>query len=207
MASAMKIGVVLQAMYIGEIVVGGISSLPRINMSQYFAIPLAMMQGGDAELAIAIAIACGVVETLITSVNNSVKSFWVHRADALVRKGKLKHAFLMPYESLILEFTEYMIIIPCACLLGADAVAAIVNSLPPFVNGILSAFVSMIPLLGFCMLLTVLVKNSLQLVFFVLGFVLFKAAGLSVMTIVVIACAIAYILFLTDSKKGEIVNE
>lgn len=87
------VGAVLQAMYIGTMNVGGIASMPPIDISQWFAIPLALLQGGDAEVAIALAVPFSFLAQMLQVLLMNVNQIILHKADDLIAKGKLKQAY------------------------------------------------------------------------------------------------------------------
>lgn len=203
MKNAMIIGSVIQTMYLGQVVVGGVSSLPSINISIWIAMPIAMASGGGAEVAIAICLPFAVLESLYMVVGNVYNQALLHRMDALIDKGKLKQAYWTPYLSQIYRFLVPVIVVPAVCLAGSDAITSIVAALPAWVTGCINVFMSLLPLLGFMMLLSVLVKNKLHFVLFLFGFAMSKVIGLNTLTITIIAGAMAVVAYLVMSVNDQ----
>lgn len=201
MKDAMIIGAAIQSLYLGQVVVGGVSSLPSINISIWFAIPLAMISGGGVEVALAICLPFAVLESLYMVIGNMYNQALLHRMDALIDKGKLKQAYWTPYLSQVFRFLVPIIVVPGVCLVGADAVTTVVSMLPGWVTGCIGVFMSLLPLLGFMMLLSVLVKNKLHFVLFVFGFALCRVCGLNTLTITIIAGAIASVAYMVMSVQ------
>lgn len=206
--TAILIGCPIQAVYIGAASVAGVASLPAINTSVWFAIPVAMTLGGDVELAaqsaLAICLACGPVETALMQLMNVPRQALLHIADGVYEKGDLKKGSLIIYAGQqALAFLQYALPVPILCMLGQKAVVAAVEMLPEWLMGCLGAFTKLLPLLGFMILLSGLLKNKAQWIMFILGFALVKAAGLSILTVTILALAIAYILFLCTGSKEE----
>ena len=198
------VGAVLQAMYIGTMNVGGIASMPPIDISQWFAIPLALLQGGDAEVAIALAVPFSFLAQMLQVLLMNVNHIILHKADDLIAKGKLKQAYWTHFAvPTVLNLVINMSIITILCLIGSAAIDVIVSAVPASIMGILGVFTKIIPLLGFAILLNSLLKNNSQLIFFVLGFALLKVVGLNVITITIIGGAIAYVIFMIQGKAGE----
>lgn len=195
MKSAMIIGSVIQAAYIGIVFVGGFSSMPQITISQWFAIPIAITQGGDAEFALTICLAFSAVEQLFRTATNNLNLIQMAWADSLIHNGKLKAGYWVYYSSNVWNFLKFMIIIPIACLAGSSIISTVIEALPPLILNIMTIFVGICPLIGFGLLLNSLVNKSAQLIFFVLGFTLFKVIGLDIITITIIGIALAYILY------------
>lgn len=204
--TAILIGCTIQAVYIGAANVAGVTSLPAINMSVWFAIPVAMTIGGDvtvaAQAALTICLACGPVETALRQLMNVVRAAILHVMDAAVHRGDLSKAKLIAYGgSQGLAFLQFALPVPILCLLGQEAVVSVVNMLPDWLLGCLGSFTKLLPLLGFMILLAGLLKNNAQWILFVFGFALVKAAGLSVLTVTIIALAVAYVIFLCSGKE------
>lgn len=207
-ATAILIGCTIQAVYIGAANVAGVASLPAINMSVWFAIPVAMTVGGGVDLAaqtaLAICLACGPVETALSQMMNVARQAILHVADGAFRAGELKKGTLITYAGQqALVFLQFALPVPILCLLGQKAVVSAVSMLPDWLLGCLGSFTKLLPLLGFMILLAGLLKNNAQWILFVFGFALVKAAGLSVLTVTIIALAIAYVIFLCSGKGGE----
>lgn len=206
--TAILIGCTIQAVYIGAANVAGVASLPAINMSVWFAIPVAMTIGGDvalaAQTALAICLACGPVETALGQMMNVPRQALLHVTDGIFRAGNLKKGSLAIYVGQqALVFLQYALPVPILCLLGQGAVVSAVSMLPDWLLGCLGSFTRLLPLLGFMILLAGLLKNNAQWILFVFGFALVKAAGLSVLTVTIIALAIAYVIFLCSGKGEE----
>lgn len=205
MADAMIIGSALQAVYIGAVAVGGVESMPSINLIQWFAIPAAIYSGGGVEVCITLALALSAINTPLTQIErNIVKVPMVHLQDRLCKDGNMTVAMWMPTISTLYNFVVDMVLIGGLCLIGTDMVVSVVGLLPAAVTSILELFNGLLPLLGFCMLLLMMIKSKLQFVFLVFGFMLYKSAGMSLIAITIVACCIAYIQYLcTDMKRGE----
>lgn len=205
------IGTTLQALYLGAVVIGGVSSLPSIGLTAWFAVPLCIVSGLDTEeaaaLCLTICLAGSTVETLLRSVNNVLKQFILHAGDTAVNNGNLKAGYWIPWTSNILVFVENFVIVMLFALLGQDVVVALVSVLPAWVTGCMGVFTKMLPLLGFMMLLSVMLKNNLQWILFVFGFALVKAAGLDIITVTIISLAIAYLMYRMSSHKSEEIAE
>lgn len=202
MKDAMIIGSVIQAAYIGIVFVGGFSSMPQITISQWIAIPLAIQQGQDAEFALTICLAFSTVEQFVRTTFNSFKLINMQWGDSLIAKGKLRAGYWAYYSSLMWEFIKFMVIVPVACLAGSQVITGIIDALPTVIVEILTVFVGFCPLVGFGMLLLGMITRKSDFLFFLLGFTLFASCGLSIITITVIALAIAYLLMLSKGSAG-----
>lgn len=205
--TAIIIGCTIQAVYIGAANVAGVASLPAINMSVWFSIPVAMTIGGDVELAaqtaLAICLACGPVETALAQMMNVVRQGILHVTDGIFRSGNLKKGVFTVFAGQqSVAFLQFALPVPILCMLGQGAVVTAVSNLPAWLLGCLACFTRLLPLLGFMILLSGLLKNNAQWIMFVLGFALVKAAGFSILTVTIIALACAYIIFLCTSANA-----
>ena len=64
MKNALIIGCVIQAAYIGQMSIGGVATLPSINVALWFALPLTLVSGGDAAECLTIALAFAAVQNI-----------------------------------------------------------------------------------------------------------------------------------------------
>lgn len=73
--------------------------------------------------------------------------------------------------------------------------------MPVQVTDVLQIFANMLPLVGFMLLMRTLVKKDMDLIYFVLGFVMVAVGGLGMIPIVIVALAIAYIKYQVAEGK------
>ena len=85
---------------------------------------------------------------------------------------------------------------------GADLVSKLVEIMPLWLTDILQIFANMLPLVGFMLLMRTLVKKDLDLIYFVLGFILVSVANIGMIPIVIAALVIAYLKYQTSEKEG-----
>ncbi len=201
MKDAMIVGCIIQSAYIGQMSIGGVSTLPTINISLWFALPLSLVSGADAAVTLTICLAFAAVEQFAKELANIFKQFVLHADDALIEKGKIKQAVWFPYASHLSTFITNFVIVVVVCLAGSGAVTSIVAMLPKWVSGILAIYIKLVPAVGFMMLMVTLIHNNFQFIFFVVGFMLFSVMGLNTISITAIGCLIAYVMFLCS--KGE----
>ncbi len=199
------IGITLQSLYLGAVVIGGVSSLPSIGLTAWFAVPLCIISGEDVEtataLCVTICMAGSVVETLLRTVNNVIKQFFLHASDAAIRNGNLTAGYWIPWITNLISFLENFVIVVVFALVGQDVVVDLVSALPAWVSGCMGTFTNLLPLLGFMMLLSVMLKNNLQWILFFFGFALYKVGGLDIITVTIIALTIAYAMYVVTAPK------
>ena len=193
-SNALIIGSVIQAAYIGQMSIGGVATLPTITYSLWFALPMALVSGGDAAQCLTICLAFAAVESIGKTIGNIVKVIFLHRQDALIEKGRIKEAWWYPVLGHVWTFIASLIV-PIICLLGTDIVVSFVNSLPQEINAITNTFTGMLPAIGFMLLLVGLIHDKMQWIYFLFGFVLAAGLGWDTITITVVGCVIAYLVF------------
>lgn len=205
MKTAMIVGCVIQAMYLGATSIGGVQSMPSIGMSMFFGIPIAMCAGGTPEeittLALTICLACSAVETPLKSFGNVVKQAALHNVDSFVHRGKFKQAIAATYIwQQGLCFLLYGLPVILLAMVGQDVIIAAAAMLPAWVTGVINTFTALLKTLGFGLLLAGLLKNKAQWLLFLFGFALVKGMGISVLSLTFISLGIAYLVFLLSGK-------
>lgn len=205
---ALLIGCVIQAAYIGQMAIGGVSTLPTIAVSLWFSLPIALTSGGDAATCLATCLAFAAVESAVSSVGNLFKIGFLHRQDAMIEKGQIKNAWWFPVLGHIWTFLYCMLIVPTFCLAGSSVVGNLLAALPSQVLGITSTFTGLLPSIGFMLLMVTMIHNPFQWTYFLLGFVLVAGLGWDTISVTLLGCVIAYLIFqFTPDKQSAIAVE
>ena len=186
------LGCAVQTLFIGLVTPGG--SMPAdVNFAAWIGIPLAMVAGADMNYALALSVPLsflGVVAVLATVTFNS---FFVHRQDKYIEEGKLEKAIRIPLVGQITNFIVRFFPILACNYFGAQFVPEFVDKIPIEVAGILAAFGQLLPLIGFAILLKYVCKQTISLIYYLIGFVLSAALGLPIVPILVFASLFAYL--------------
>ena len=210
---ALLAGVIIQAAYIGQMSIGGVSTLPNINTALWFSLPLALVSGvtnpeAIAAEALTIALAFAAAQSIIQTVGNGVKVSFLHKQDDLIEKGQIKKAWWFPVLSHVWTFVYSMVVVPVFCLAGSGIVMSIVARIPKQVNGIMNTFTSLLPAIGFMILMVTLIHDPLQWIYFLFGFIAVAGLKWSTIALTVVACVIAYLVFqFTGSKQVAVAEE
>lgn len=204
---ALIIGSVIQAAYIGQMSIGGVQTLPNIDTSIWFALPLILVAGGDAAQTLTICLAFAAVAQIIKTIGNLVKVGFLHRQDALIEQGKIQLAWWYPVLGHVWTLVYCMAIVPTIVLLGSQVVIDFVAALPAQINGITNTFTGLLPAIGFMMLMASMVRNNFQWIYFIFGFILAAGLGWSTTSITIIGCVIAYLIFQFTPKMTTVVAE
>lgn len=194
-------GAAIQMLYIGLVTPGG--AMPAdVNFASWIGIPLAMAAGAGQEFALALAVPLSTLGVFAVYGLCAINLFFVHKQDAYIESGELDKAARIPIvgqiTNILLRFFPILII----NYFGADLVTKLVEMMPVWLTDILQIFANMLPLVGFMLLMRTLVKKDLDLIYFVLGFVLVSVMGLGMIPIVIFALVVAYLKYQMSEKEA-----
>ena len=180
---------------------GGVAA-NDINFAAYIGIPLAMTSGATTEEALTLAALLGALGVFIWNFVKIINVYWVHVMDRKIAEGKLDAAAAVPLYGNIFLFIFRFTPIFLACLLGPSVMTKVMDAIPPQLSAIIGIFGGMLPLIGFAIILKTCVKKNAELLYFVLGFILFTCFNVSVIAILVVALVLALI----DFKSSDVVR-
>ncbi len=194
-------GAAIQMLYIGLVTPGG--AMPAdVNFASWIGIPLAMAAGAGQEFALALAVPLSTLGVFAVYGLCAINLFFIHKQDAYIESGKLDKAARIPVvgqsTNILLRFFPILII----NYFGAGLVTTLVEMMPTWLTDILQIFANMLPLVGFMLLMRTLVKKDLDLIYFVLGFILVSVLGLGMIPIVIVALVIAYLKYQMSEKEA-----
>jgi len=185
-------GAAVQAVFIGLVTPGG--SMPGdANLAAYIGIPLAMAGGLDTTFAVSMSVVLSFLGILLVLLVVTVNCLFVHRMDKDIEAGRLGRACSVPVTGQITNFTVRFFPIFFACWLGQNFTVKIAQSLPVAVVGIFGMFGTLLPLVGFAILLGFLVRKPAHLLWYVFGFILSRALHLPILPVLAIASLFAYL--------------
>jgi len=129
-------------------------------------------------------------------------SFWNNRAqnaaENLDDRGIFLNHFVLPQIS---TFLIRAVPVFLAIYFGQGLVDSLLNSVPETVTHIISVLGGVLPALGIAMLMSIVIKDKIQLIFYFTGFVLVSFANLSMIALVFIASLIAYLTYLSSHSN------
>ena len=194
-------GAAIQMLYIGLVTPGG--AMPAdVNFASWIGIPLAMAAGAGTEFALALAVPLSTLGVFAVYGLCAINLFFVHKQDAYIESGELDKAARIPIVGQITNIVLRFIPILVINYFGADLVTKLVEIMPLWLTDILQIFANMLPLVGFMLLMRTLVKKDLDLIYFVLGFILVSVANIGMIPIVIAALVIAYLKYQTSEKES-----
>lgn len=190
--SGVLCGLAVQAIYIGQITPGG--ALPSdVNLAAYIGIPLAMVSGGGADMAVALAIPLGAIGVALFNFLMMFNTVLPHYADKCAERGDAAGVRRANLAGALFMFVERFPVVMLACYFGASVVQDAFALLPVFVTDFLSVVGNLLPALGFAILLKQIVLEKWMVFLFILGWVFTSSFGLSTVALVFVAIALALI--------------
>ncbi|GAV18891.1 PTS sugar transporter IIC component [Lacticaseibacillus paracasei] len=196
-------GLAVQAVFIATMHTGGTSST-EITYAAYGGIGLAMATTRDPAIAVTLALFIGqTFGLLFYNLRMAGFSYYNHKAEKAAReldkRGLILNQIVYPQ---IVTFLVRVVPVFLAIYLGRGAVQTLLNSVPTVITNIISVLGGVLPALGIAMLMSILIKNKVELIFFFFGFVMIAFAKLNTVALVFIAALIAYLVFLVSAKEN-----
>lgn len=220
MTTGILVGAAMQVVYIALVTPGGTVSAD-VRAVSYIGIPLAMValksygldaaSSEGAALATSFGTMVGTLGTVLFYGTATINLVWQHIGWQAVEKRQYKRLYLidmgLPWIShFICSFIPTMIM----CKLGAGVVELIKTALP--MDGIamktLFTVGSLLPCVGIAILLKQIVKNTLDFIPFLFGFVLAASMGINLVSATVVAgmfAIINYKIKMLSVNKAQIV--
>ena len=193
------IGAAIQAMYIGLVTPGG--SMPAdVNFAAWIGIPLAIVSGADSTYAVSLSIMLSFLGVVAVYATASFNSVFVHKMDKYITNGQLEKAVNIPVVGQITNFVCRFIPIFLANYLGAQFVPTMVDAIPEWLGGILTLLGSMLPLIGFALLLQYIIKKKIDLLYYLFGFILVAVFNVPIIPVVLVGLLLAYM----DIKYSQV---
>ncbi|WP_219843334.1 PTS system mannose/fructose/sorbose family transporter subunit IID [Enterococcus mundtii] len=200
METALKVGVIVQSMYIGIVTPGAV--LPfDVSLVGYIAPALIIMSNANTELATTLTVPIGLLGVMIWNFTYVANVFFVHRADKAAEVGSIRgvarNNLLPQVLNLLLRFTVTFVIL----YLGKGYLETLITMIPDWLNNMLSAIGVLLPALGIGLLLNMIVNNKLHIGLFVVGYILTVYLHLPIIAIAILGGVLAMFIFESSKKK------
>lgn len=192
---AIIIGVAVQTVYIAFVSPG--NAMPQdLNFVSWLALPLAILSGQDAKVAVTLAATIGVAGTIIFNFTMLSNVIWNTRADKALAAGDKRawqhNAVLIPQIS---NFIVRFVPVFFACLYGPRYIEALVNIMPAAVMHVVTVFGGVLPAVGIAMLMRQAIIERSMLIYFLFGFVCVVFLKVNMIALVIISLLLALIHF------------
>lgn len=195
-------GISVQAVFIANLSTGGATN-SEITYASYGGIGLAMATTKDPAVAVTLAVLFGQTLGLIFyNTRMACYSFFNRGATRAAENGDGRALTLwhVVYPQICTFFVRAVPVF-LVVFFGRGVVDNVLANVPELVTHMISVIGGVLPALGIGMLMNIVIKDKLQLIFFLAGFVLMSFAGLSMIAIVFIAALVAYVVFLSSGGK------
>lgn len=185
------LGATFESVFLGVIAVGG--TVPAdATIGATMGTAIAILTGANSDTAMAIAVPVSMLGVMLFQVAISVVlPMFVPKMDAYAKEGNRAGLVKLHWTMSLLLSALQAIAIFLAVWLGANAMSAILNQIPPFITNGFKAAGAMLPAVGFALLLNMLFNKKL-FPFYFLGFVLCIYLKLPSLAIAIIAVVIAF---------------
>ncbi len=197
-AKGALIGAQLNMIFLGMTFYGG--ALPADTfMATCISVPLAIHLGLAWEETLLIAVPCAtlgvMIVTLIRTINTSV---WIPYVEKACETSDIKNikrgSGIYPFLTAVVMSAPIVFV---ALFFGPSFIENVIEVLPSWINGSLTAMSALLPALGFAMYIRI-IGTTKTLPFFILGFFMMEFFDLSIFGIAVFAFILAYLTIYMD---------
>lgn len=191
------IGVAVQAPFIGLITPGGVVPAD-LSFVSYLGIPLAMAAGAEPAVAVSLSVGFGIIGVAAWQILSVGNSGWAHLADRYAEDANLDGIIRVNYFAQIGTFLLRGVLPFFILWLGAGVAQNLVTVLQeqiPWFTEFLGVVGGALPAVGIAILILQIAPLPRQLMWFVIGWVLFVYLNVPVVGIAVIGGLIAIIYY------------
>ena len=192
MPTAIKVGAMVQPMFLGMTGAGG--AVPDDKAAAGLGSAAVVITSGlPMDQAVALAVTVSLLLAQLHTIRRVVASTWVHMADTYAENCNIKGIFMagLVYTNLA-KIVIFWVPMTLMLYFGAGFIGEMIASLPDFVKNGLSFTGKLLPALGFGMTINVIGRRDL-LPYFIGGFFFAKYAGLSSMPVAITGLFIAFL--------------
>lgn len=199
------VGASLELVFMGAQAIGG--SVPsNVAIASALGTTAAILSGTGLEGAMVVALPVAVVATTFETFAKAACAFFVHGADKYAEQGDWKGIAMMMHLGNGLHFLAYFVPTFLGLYFGAEYVTNIMNSIPANIMAGISAVGSLLPALGFGLLLNNLGSKEYTGYFFI-GFALvayIPAFGVMGIAFIGIAYCSVYVFNKLNKAEGDL---
>jgi len=190
--TAMMVGALIQPMFLSQISAGFVSTNDS-TAAGIITPAIVITTGMSIDASIAVALAVGLVMCQLTNVRMAVSVIFAQMMDDAVEKRQYER---LPFITFILPKLFYILLywvpITIALYFGTESIGFFVNGLPAWLQSGLSAMGSMMPALGFAIILSSVGKKE-YIPFFIGGYIFAELTGVSSLVVVMVGVCVAYL--------------
>lgn len=195
-------GASINLIYLGVVSVGG-ETPSNPGVAAVFGTALAMASGLDMEAAVALAVPFGIIGSVFPTVLRSIYILNAHRIQEAVKKQRFGEMKFWFYITILIRGALGFIVVFIGLYAGSEACTAVVGALPDWAMNGLSVIGKMLPALGLAVGVTMVMKRSEELVFFIIAFLSSAYLGLPVIFCTIAACLYAWYRIATAVRRDR----
>ena len=192
------IGAQLELIWMGISGIGA-STPPDIVTGGVLGTAFAIISGQGAEVALALAVPIAVLAQSLGVLVRIINSYFVQKADKYAINADFRGVTIMMWIPPILFFLSVFIPTFFAIILGADHVSNFINAVPDTILNGLKVAGSLLPAVGFALLMDMLFNKKMGVYFF-LGFLAASYLGIDITAIALFGLCIAIIVYIILDK-------
>jgi len=197
------IGASLEAVFMGIVNIGG-ASAAECGIASVVGTAFAMMIGGGPEIALPLALPIGMLGQQAKNLLwIGLIGFFAPVFDRLAEAGEDKKITRLHFGLWGLNWGIYCLIPFFAILVGSDAVAAFVESIPKVIMNGLTVCGNLLPAVGMAMLLKLLWSKKICVYFF-LGFIVIAYLKLPLIALAFLGTIVAIIIAQRDLELNQL---
>ncbi|CUU46229.1 MULTISPECIES: PTS mannose/fructose/sorbose/N-acetylgalactosamine transporter subunit IIC [Clostridium] len=200
------IGAQLELIWMGIAGIGA-ATPPDVVTGGVLGTAFAILSGNGVEVALALAVPIAVLAQSLGVLVRIVNSYFAQKASIYAKKADFRGIAIMMWIPVLLFFLSTFIPTFLAIMLGANAVTALINSIPKIILEGLGIAGSLLPAVGFALLMDMLLSKKMA-VFFFIGFLLASYAKLDITAIALFGACVAFILNIyINTKENNTVKQ
>jgi fructoselysine and glucoselysine-specific PTS system IIC component len=199
------IGAQLELIWMGIAGIGA-ATPPDVVTGGILGTAFAIISGSGVEVALALAVPIAVLAQTLGVVVRIANTYFAHKADVYAKEANFKGLAISMWIPVFLFFLSTFLPTFLAILLGADQVTNLINAIPKVILDGMSVAGSLLPAIGFALLMDMLFSKKMAPFFFI-GFLAAAYGGLNITAIALFAVCLAFILhFYIEPKKEASVS-
>lgn len=191
--TGLAVGAQMEMVTLGMMSIG--ASGVNMNMGSIVGCALVISTGADVEMALTVAVPMTLLNSLLGTLGSVIRIQFTHIIDGYVEKENYKMALQVhrvwgPILYSLFAFIPVFLVL----IIGADAVQAIVDTIPTWLSKGVSLGANLICFYGFSLLLTTMI-NKKNAIYFFIGFAVAAYSGLGLTAMSIIAILVAVLLY------------
>ena len=196
------IGAQLELIWMGIAGIGA-ATPPDVVTGGILGTAFAIISGSGVEVALALAVPIAVLAQTLGVVVRIANTYFAHKADKYAKEANYRGLAISMWIPVCLFFLSTFLPTFLAILLGADQVSNLINSIPKVILDGMGVAGSLLPAIGFALLMDMLFSKKMAPFFFI-GFLAAAYGGMNITAIALFAVCLAFILhFYIEPKKAS----